>query len=67
MKNFYYIRVWNGGFIQVTKKQFFDFMNYHNISMALDHDNMGYTSTDIYKLDGFMIGYEAYECAIDED
>lgn len=64
MKKFYYIRVYYGGFIQVTKKQFYDYMNFLNISSSMDHDDMGYTCTDIYKLDGIVIGYEAYEAAI---
>ena len=62
----YYIRTYFGGFIEVTKKQFLDFVNTYNISSALDHDDMGYTNSDLYKLNGVLIGYVVYKVYCDE-
>ena len=65
MKKIYYIRTYFGGYIQVTKKQFDEFINYHNISSAISHDDYGYTSSDLYKLDGITIAYSVRESFTD--
>lgn len=62
----YYIRTYMHGFIEVSKSVFFKFINANNIGCSLDHDDYGYTMSDIYVLNGIMVAYMVYECACDE-
>lgn len=61
----YYIRTYMGGFIEVTKTQFNKFINEFNIGSVMDHDDYGYTCSDIYKLDNIMVAYMVYEVCCD--
>ena len=67
MKKKYYIRTYLGGFIQVTKKQFLDYVNQYNIGISVNSsDDYGFVHTDVYTQCGFSVAYVAYEVACDD-
>lgn len=67
MKKFF-IRLWLGDFFEVSESSFISYFGMLGISSSLDHDDTGYTMTNLYKLNGILIGYSVYDvCVTDEN